>query len=103
MTCNADLSGSSGKCGELDDRKYSCNLPIDAADFLGVSFDITDGYNSQGFRASITKRWCRNKQKYKTLDLPDGMVLREIYDTVVTTKSYSSVKEYIKVCNDSLT
>lgn len=98
-SCNADINGHSDpKCAYQDDQKYSCDKPLDAADYLGATFDVTDGYNSQGFRANIIKRWCRDKQKYKELDVPDGMQLREIYDTVVTTKSYSSVNEYITVC-----
>ena len=40
-------------CPKVDDAKNACAKPIDASDYLGVTYDISDGYNSQGFRAGV--------------------------------------------------
>ena len=51
------------------------------------------------FRGQMIKKWCRDKQKFGTapfiFDVPDGMHILGVYDTSVSTKTYSSVKEYI--------
>ena len=53
---------------------YKCNRPIDAAAYIGVTFDITKGYSMQGFRGKLVKPWCREMQQYKGFyDVPDGM------------------------------
>ena len=84
-------------CPKVDDAKNACTKPIDASDYLGVTYDVSEGYNSQGFRGSMIKKWCREGQKYKDFDVPDGMHIMGVYETAVTTKTYSSVHEYIKV------
>ena len=52
-------------CATADLLTYRCGLPVDAASYIGVTFDISEGYNSQGLRGKLVKHWCREQNKYK--------------------------------------
>ena len=54
-------------CATADLLTYRCGLPVDAASYIGVTFDISEGYNSQGFRGKLVKHWCREQNKYKVI------------------------------------
>ena len=82
-------------CLTADILTYKCERPIDASFYLGVSFDVKVGYNSEGFRGKIVKHWCREMNTYKgSFDVPDGMQIQGVYETKVSTETYSSVRDY---------
>lgn len=52
-------------CARADILTFKCEAPVDAAAYIGVTFDITKGYSQAGFRGKLVKHWCREKRKYK--------------------------------------
>ena len=52
-------------CLKADLLTYRCEQPVDASFYIGVTFDISEGYNSQGFRGKLVKHWCREMNTYK--------------------------------------
>ena len=43
-------------CLTADILQFRCEQPIDASFFIGVTFDISKGYNSKGFRGKLVKQ-----------------------------------------------
>ena len=50
-------------CATADILTYKCETPIDAAFYIGVSFDITEGYTPTGFRFSKNYKMLKKKVK----------------------------------------
>ena len=60
-------------CLTADILTYRCESPVDASFYLGVTFDVREGYNSQGFRGKLVKHWCREMNTYK-VNTPNYMI-----------------------------
>ena len=83
-------------CLTADILTYKCESPIDAAAYIGVTFDITRGYGQGGYRGKLVKHWCREMNTYKGIfDVPDGMHVQGVYETQMTTETFSSVSDYV--------
>ena len=75
----AQFVGDDISCPLADNILNACNSIIDAAQYIGVTFDVTVGYNTRGYRQQITKMWCANARKFANnrFDVPDFMHVQE--------------------------
>ena len=85
-------------CAAADVETYKCQTPIDAAFYIGITFDMTKvgsrifkiSYSSitsqfkviengvietaNAFRGKLVKQWCREMNVFQgSFDIPDGM------------------------------
>lgn len=52
----------------------SCSKVMEAASYIGVTFDVRKGYNTEGYRNQILLQWCSSKKKFRNeMDVPDFM------------------------------
>ena len=76
---------------EADIALYKCTTPIDAATYIGITYDYTLIENGkptpEGFRGRLVKHWCRDMQIFQgKFDVPDGMHIQGVYETTSETK-----------------
>ena len=83
-------------CLTADILTYKCERMIDAANYMGITVDITRGTGMAGFRGKLVKPWCREMNTFKGIfDVPDGMHVQGVYDTEMSTQTYSSIGDYV--------
>ena len=64
---------------QADNAAFRCKNKIGAAQYIGVTYDLSDGfsptigYTMDGYKGKLVKHWCREMQQYKQFDVPDGM------------------------------
>ena len=88
-------------CPMADSILNSCNNVMDAAQYIGVTFDVRKGYNTEGYRNQILLTWCSTKKKFRNeLDVPDFMHVQGVYETTMGTEAFNNVEEENKVVSD---
>ena len=55
-------------CLTADILTYKCERMIDAANYMGVTVDITRGTGMAGFRGKLVKPWCREMNTFKVTE-----------------------------------
>ena len=75
-------------CPMADNALNMCYNIIDAAQYIGVTFDVRKGYNAEGFRDQIVVLWCSNGKTFANnrFDVPDFMHVQGVYETTMYTK-----------------
>ena len=88
--------GSDTSCPIADSIINACKNIIDAAQYIGVTYDITGGYSTKGYRSQIVIMWCINRRKFANnrFDVPDFMHVQGVYETSMETKAFNSLTEW---------
>ena len=80
-------------CPDFDTLRNTCGEVIDAAQYIGVTFDVTKGYNLDGYRNALVLLWCSEEKKWKGQNIPDFMHVEGVYETKMGTESFESIEE----------
>merc|ERR1712227_741268 len=86
-------------CPMADNALNMCYNIIDAAQYIGVTFDVRKGYNAEGFRDQIVVLWCSNGKTFANnrFDVPDFMHVQGVYETTMYTKAHNSIEDYLSI------
>lgn len=91
--------GDDVACPLADNILNACKDIIDAAQYIGVTFDIRKGYNTEGYRSQLVLMWCSWKKKFANnkFDVPDFMHVQGLYETKMSTESFNTIEEYAQI------